>query len=425
MRRLLQPWLEAAARLGAGPHDSAETRQTRSLLVLAALMFIAAGALWGLVYAAFGEAQAGIIPLGYSVISSLSVALLAWHRRYQVFLFGQLLLILLLPFLLMLALGGFVNGSAVILWSILAPLAALIFDEPRRAPAWWLAYVGLVAVAGLLEPGLPQANHLSPERVRLLFVLNIVTVSSLAFVLLYTFVRQRDALHVRLQAEQQKGENLLLNILPPEIAQILKNEERTIADHFADATILFADMVGFTPLTAAMAPAEMVDLLNEVFSYFDGLVDKYGLEKIRTIGDSYMVAAGVPRPRADHAQAAAGLALEMRHYIRTDPACVARQLDFRIGLNSGPVVAGVIGRKKFIYDLWGDAVNTASRMESHGVPGCIQLTATTCALIEAEFECEPRGTIEVKGKGTMETWYLVGRRLASSPPSRDDPALAQ
>jgi adenylate cyclase len=154
-------------------------------------------------------------------------------------------------------------------------------------------------------------------------------------------------------------------------------------------------------------------------------VDKYGLEKIRTIGDSYMVAAGVPRPRADHAQAAAGLALEMRHYIRTDPACVARQLDFRIGLNSGPVVAGVIGRKKFIYDLWGDAVNTASRMESHGVPGCIQLTATTCALIEAEFECEPRGTIEVKGKGTMETWYLVGRRLASSPPSRDDPALAQ
>jgi guanylate cyclase len=340
-------------------------------------------------------------------------------------LFVQLVLILLLPFLLMLALGGFVSGSAVILWSILSPLAALIFEEPRRAPAWWLAYVGLVVMAGLLEPGLRAEHSLSPERVRLLFVLNVSTVGSLAFVLLYTFVRQRDALHARLQAEQQKGENLLLNILPPEIAQILKNEERTIADHFADATILFADMVGFTPLTAAMAPAEMVDLLNEVFTYFDGLVDKYGLEKIRTIGDSYMVAAGVPRPRADHAQAAAGLALEMRHYIRTDPACVARQLDFRIGLNSGPVVAGVIGRKKFIYDLWGDAVNTASRMESHGVPGCIQLTASTCALIEAEFECEPRGTIQVKGKGAMETWYLVGRRQASAPPSRVDPALAQ
>ena len=204
----------------------------------------------------------------------------------------------------------------------------------------------------------------------------------------------------------------MLNILPPEIAAILKNEERTIADYFPGASILFADMVGFTPMTAAMAPAAMLELLNEVFTFFDSLVDKYGLEKIRTIGDSYMVASGVPRPRPDHAQALARMALDMRDYVQTNPTCVSRQLNFRIGMNSGPVVAGVIGRKKFIYDLWGDAVNTASRMESHGTPGSIQITRETYELIKGEFVCEPRGTIQVKGKGEMQTWYLVGEREA-------------
>ena len=134
------------------------------------------------------------------------------------------------------------------------------------------------------------------------------------------------------------------------------------------------------------------------------------MEKIRTIGDNYMVAAGVPRPRSDHAQALARMALDMQSYIRRDPACVERKLDFRIGINSGPVVAGVIGRKKFIYDLWGDAVNTASRMESHGVPGRIQITRETYELIKDDFVCEPRGRVSVKGKGEMETWYLVAAR---------------
>ena len=224
-------------------------------------------------------------------------------------------------------------------------------------------------------------------------------------------MQQRNRLFSLLLVEQTKSENLLLNILPKEIAAILKNEERTIADHFAGASILFADMVGFTPMTAAMTPADMLNLLNEVFTHFDSLVDKYSLEKIRTIGDSYMVASGVPRPRPDHAQALADMALDMRAYVLTNPVCTDRQLNFRIGINSGPVVAGVIGRKKFIYDLWGDAVNTASRMESHGTPGHIQITRDTYELIGGEFICEPRGKIQVKGKGEMETWYLLGRRL--------------
>jgi guanylate cyclase len=177
----------------------------------------------------------------------------------------------------------------------------------------------------------------------------------------------------------------------------------------------------FTPLTAKMAPIEMVNLLNLIFSSFDELVEKYQLEKIRTIGDSYMVAAGVPRPRADHAQALASLALDMHAYICSLPPVEGRAIQFRIGINSGPVVGGVIGRKKFVYDVWGDAVNIASRMESQGEAGKVQITQTTYELIKAEFACEWRGTIEVKGRGEMGTWFLLGARQ----PSAESEAVVQ
>jgi len=213
-----------------------------------------------------------------------------------------------------------------------------------------------------------------------------------------------------LRLEQEKSENLLLNILPKEIAAILKNENRVIADHYPGASVLFADMVNFTPMSAEMSPTAMVELLNEIFSHFDSLVEKYDLEKIRTIGDSYMVAAGVPRPRLDHAQALAHLALDMCAFIKSRTFKASRPVDFRIGINSGPVIAGVIGRKKFVYDVWGDAVNLASRMESHGAGGAIQITEATYQLIKDEFKCEPRGTIAVKGKGEMNVWYIIDEK---------------
>ncbi len=221
---------------------------------------------------------------------------------------------------------------------------------------------------------------------------------------------QRDLAFRLLRGEQEKAENLLLNILPKDIATILKNENRVIADHFEGASILFADVVNFTPLSMTMTPVELVELLNEVFSHFDTLVEQYGLEKIKTIGDCYMVASGVPRPRADHAHAIVRMALAMRDYINQHEFR-GRRLAFRMGINSGPVVAGVIGRKKFIYDLWGDAVNTASRMESHGAGGLIQVTRETYELIQDDFVCEPRGVVNVKGKGEMEVWQVIGRKL--------------
>ena len=203
---------------------------------------------------------------------------------------------------------------------------------------------------------------------------------------------------------------MLLNILPRSIAEQLKAQTQPIADQFNSASILFADVVDFTPWSERRAPAEVVGILDQLFSHFDTLAERYGLEKIKTIGDCYMAAAGVPTPRHDHARALAQMALDMLDAMRSSDDVDHLGLELRVGINSGPVVAGVIGRKRFLYDLWGDAVNTASRMESHGTSGRIQITRATYELLGDDFECQPRGTIAVKGKGEMEAWYLVRRR---------------
>ena len=246
-----------------------------------------------------------------------------------------------------------------------------------------------------------------------------IVLTSLFFLILAAFifygVGTADQLEAQLEVEHEKSEALLNNILPEPISDRLKNDGGTIADHCEEASILFADVVDFTPMSATMTPAELVELLNDVFSDFDVLTEKFGLEKIKTIGDCYMVASGVPQPRADHAQVLTQLALEMQERVNNHQYN-GHKLAFRIGINSGPVVAGVIGRKKFAYDLWGDAVNTASRMESNGKEGCVQITEATYELIKEDFVCEAQGTVDVKGKGVMDVWYVTGVR-----PERDDP----
>ena len=208
----------------------------------------------------------------------------------------------------------------------------------------------------------------------------------------------------QIAAEHERAERLLLNILPASVAERLKRHEQ-VADHFDQASVLFADLVDFTPLSAGQPPGEVVTLLNEVFSAFDTLTEKYGLEKIKTIGDCYMVVSGIPQPRPDHAVALAEMALEMH-------AAIAhlRPLCLRIGINSGPIVAGVVGLKKFIYDLWGDTVNVASRMESNGLPGRIQVTEATYELLRDHYTFTDRGEIPIKGKGPMRVYLLEGRR---------------
>lgn len=214
----------------------------------------------------------------------------------------------------------------------------------------------------------------------------------------------------QLEIEQQKSERLLLNILPQPIADRLKREPGTIADSFEDVTVLFADIAGFTKLSSRVSATELVKLLNEIFSSFDWLAVQHGLEKIKTIGDAYMVVGGLPAPRADHAEAIANMALDMQQAIARFNEKHGETFSVRMGINSGSVVAGVIGTKKFIYDLWGDTVNIASRMESHGVPGEIQVTEATYELLREKYWLEKRGVIEVKGKGEMMAYLLKGKK---------------
>jgi class 3 adenylate cyclase len=212
-----------------------------------------------------------------------------------------------------------------------------------------------------------------------------------------------------LEAEHDKSEKLLLNILPRKIATSLKEKGQIIADDFQETSVLFADIVNFTKLSTSLSPRTVVELLNSLFSHFDALADKYGVEKIKTIGDCYMVAAGVPGPCPSHAHVLASLALDMLEYVQEQRFLNGLHLELRVGINSGPLVAGIIGRRKFIYDLWGDTVNTASRMESHGSSGRIQISRSTYELLKEDFLCEAVGEIFVKGKGKMDVWYLLGK----------------
>lgn len=388
-------------RLGADASDSDDLRRNKRYLVaLAMLVFVPVGAIWGLIYFAFSEPVAGTIPLGYSFFSALSVVAFAATRSFKVFRALQLLLILLLPFLLQIALGGFVSGSAVVLWSLLCPFGALVFHDGRNATRWFALFVVLVAVSPFFEA---HSNGLPPWLVTLLFVLNIATVSSIVFALLSTFVHQ-------LGRERMRSETLLLNVLPRAIAERLKERPGVIADAYDNATILFADVVNSTPLTRDLTPREMVSLLDNYVSAFDQLALDHGLEKIRTIGDNWMGVAGVPQGTADHARRAALMAIDMLDHVQARRHTLPIGLEFRIGLSSGPVIGGVIGRSKFVFDIWGDAVNLASRMESTGITGRIQIGPETKAMLGDEFILEPRGPIEVKGRGMIETWFLVSRR---------------
>ena len=224
-------------------------------------------------------------------------------------------------------------------------------------------------------------------------------------------LRDREqAFTVELQAEKSKSDSLLLNILPASIVERMRQGEVTIADRFPEATILFSDLVGFTSLASRCSPGQIIEILNKLFSAFDDLAKRLRLEKIKTIGDAYMVAGGLPEQRPDHALAVADMALGMIEAVRLIGAQFGEILEARIGIHSGEVVAGIIGQHRFIYDVWGDTVNTASRLESSGLPNRIQISDATYQLISDKFRCELRGPIEVKGKGTILTYFLETRR---------------
>ncbi len=409
----LARFVQRLALVGVSDSDPDETRVQKVALTLAASVVTALAVIWVGTYWALGLFQAAAIPLAYQVVSLASLAIFARTKSYGFFRFTQALLMTLLPFLLQWSLGGYVASSAVSLWAIVAAFGTLFFFSVNASIPWFVAFAMLTLLSGVLEPTLARNPAPIPDPVRIaFFVLNVMGVALTAYLLLQYAVRARDQAFAR-------SEGLLLNVLPRPIAERLKRTPGVIADSHADVTVLFADVVDFTPFSERTSAERVVGVLDEVFSAFDRLAERHGLEKIKTIGDAYMVAAGLPVARSDHAEAMADMAVDMLAEFARLREALNLGLAIRVGMESGPVVAGVIGRHKFTYDLWGDTVNAASRMESQGLPGRIQVGEGTYQRLRERRQFEERGEIEIKGKGVMRAYLLIPTpsyvQLADSP----------
>jgi adenylate cyclase len=399
----VQRLLGRVALVGAAPGDSDEVLAQKATLTIASLSSASLAVIWVGTYLALGLPISAAIPFGYQLVSIATLILFARSRDYRFFRVSQLVFMLALPFLLQWSLGGYVASSAVSLWALIAAFGALFFYRADQAIPWFVGFVALTALSGLLEPTLAQHPAAIPDPIRItFFVLNVTGVAVTAYLLLQYFVRAREA-------ALQRSDRLLLNVLPRSIAERLKHGSGVIAESHAEVSVLFADVVDFTAFVERTDAARVVSVLDEIFSAFDQLAARHGLEKIKTIGDAYMVVAGVPEPRPDHAEAAAEMALDMQATTAELARSLGLDLSIRVGIDSGPVIAGVIGHSKFIYDVWGDVVNTASRMESHGLPGRIQVTVRTHGRLRDRYRFEDRGEVAVKGKGRLHAYLLVGR----------------
>ncbi|WP_161964937.1 adenylate/guanylate cyclase domain-containing protein [Ornithinimicrobium cerasi] len=398
--------------LGARPEDTRDERLRAGTLILASVLIAVLSVVWVSTYLVFGYPRSAAIPALYQLVTVAGLVVLTRTRRFDIFRRTQLLTMLVLPALLQVSLGGFVASSGMVLWGLFVPLAALALVGVRHSLVWLVAFLAELALLAALDPFfLGYAAQLPRNLVVWFFVLNVLGVTLSAYVMLAYFVEQRARAHRALEVERERSERLLLNVLPQPIADRLKGGTGVIAERHGSATVLFADLVGFTEHALVMAPEALVALLDRIFTQFDRRADEEGLEKIKTIGDAYMVAGGVPEPRSGHVAAVARMALAMRADIATLCAETGETwLQVRIGIDTGPVVAGVIGRRKFAYDLWGDTVNTASRMQSSALPGDIQVTPRVAAALDDSFVVQSRGTSQVRGKGLMKTFVLVAAR---------------
>ncbi len=395
-----------------------EDKLHKDLLIFACAFMNLAVVLWLAIYWIMGLHFSANVPLIYQVISVASLVHFLKYKNFEVFRFVQLSLFLFVPFIMQWSIGSSVTASGVMLWALLAPIGALVVKGWRDSVPWFVAYIVMTVVSGSFDYYLDSGsnNGVAMKTIGFFFALNFAAMSSIMYFLMRYFVvkmdkirEQLDQQHQLLAEEQKKSERVLLNVLPSSIAQRLKNHQGLIADGHADVTVMFADLVNFTQLTESLSPEQMVGLLNTIFSGFDQLCEKYGVEKIKTIGDAYMAVGGLNRDSADYTNHIADLALEMRQFVVNHPELSRYGLGIHTGIATGPVVAGVIGTKRFIYDLWGDTVNVASRLTDEAVEGVIQVDKTTYNRIRHDYAFEPPATILFKGKGEMVMYRLTAR----------------
>jgi len=349
-----------------------------------------------------GLPTAWVVAVSMPLISAANLFVLARTRRFQRYVAVLVLMVLVFAALAEVSLGGLNGSSAAIVFAFLGPVLALLALGPRRGTAWFLAYLAVVLGVIAVDPVLSSRIEPQPYPLRLVwYAANLIIPLALTFAMLrYTDVRRRRA--------EERSDELLTNAIPATIAARLKRGEKRIAERYPETTILFADLVGFTPWAAQTDPANVVDFLDSLFSRFDELAATHGVEKIKTIGDSYMAVAGAPTARPDHAQAAISFARAMLAEVDNVRRDSSVPLELRVGLASGPVVAGVIGRQRILFDLWGDTVNIASRMESSGVPGRIHVAESTRDQTQDTYSFERRDPVEVKGIGRLTTYLLIG-----------------
>jgi adenylate cyclase len=421
-------WLKSLGQRVITEQDSEQEKLHKTLAIFACGMMGFGAVLWLAIYQAMGIRFSSTVPLSYLAVSAASLVFYLWKRNFELFRFIQTCLFLFVPFIMQWSIGSYVSSSGVMLWALLAPVGVMIFQGPRESMPWFFAYIVMTGVSGFFDYYLGEGSQqgVNMQTISVFFALNFAAMSTIVYLLISYFVRQRDKLQEyadernRLLAkEQEKSERLLLNILPGPIAERLKEQHVTIADGFADVTVMFADIINFTRLSEEMPPKFMVTMLNEVFSHFDGLAEKHGLEKIKTIGDAYMVAGGLDvhhrndhasQPERDYSAAMCDLALDMCEYMNTLSGVRRARLQIHVGIGTGPVVAGVIGIKKFIYDLWGDTVNIASRVTAEAGAGTILVDAVTWRRVREAFDFEGVQTLNVKGKGEMQAYRLIGRK---------------
>ncbi|MBI3478827.1 MAG: adenylate/guanylate cyclase domain-containing protein [Nitrosomonadales bacterium] len=413
--------------VGAETSYAQEDKLQQDLLIFSCGFMNLAVVLWLGIYWIMGLHFSANVPLIYQVISVTSLVHFLKTGKFEIFRFVQLSLFLFVPFIMQWSIGSAVSASGVMLWALLAPIGALVVSGWRDSVPWFIAYIVMTVVSGFFDYylGTPLDNGVSMKTVGLFFALNFGVMSSIVYFLVRYFVvtmdkikKQLDQQHQLLAEEQQKSERVLLNVLPSSIAQRLKNHQGLIADGHADVTVMFADLVNFTQLTESLAPEQMVGLLNIIFTGFDELCEKYRVEKIKTIGDAYMAVGGLNRDNSNYTQDIADMALEMRDFVVHHPELSRYKLGIHCGVATGPVVAGVIGTKRFIYDLWGDTVNVASRLTDEAIEGVIQVDKTTFNRIKHDYAFEPPAIINVKGKGEMVIHRLTERLSDAAHPAR-------
>lgn len=406
---------------GISPDDPEELRLQKSLLIFATGLACLAAVLWLLLYWQIGPRFSSTVPFVFQLLLAGNLLIFLQTQNFNAFRVSQLSIFLFLPFVAQWSIGNFITASGISLWGLLAPIGAVLVIGARESQAWFFAYIFLTALSGafdiyLADSLLPARNAVPAQATMFFFALNFASVSTIVYLLLrYSASEKQKAktrlqeAHRLLQIEQERSERLLLNILPGPVAERLKNSNQTIADGFADVSVMFADIVNFTELAAGLTPQQVFAMLNRIFSSFDELAERHGLEKIKTIGDAYMVAGGLNGEDGDYTTAIASMAIDMCDILRRDFAAGEARIEVRIGIGSGPVVAGVVGKKKFIYDLWGDTVNIASRLTSEGVPGMIQVDDCTFRRLAGRFAFLPPETVICKGKGAMRVHRLTGR----------------